>query len=351
MRAIAQQEARDRQSCVIATADEVVDASFSCDEATDLYLLVTDDWRSRERPGMRKDTVADLVKRARSIFPGKLHVVCRADAVPDGIPARPAAIRSVFDVSYSQADRTPTNRSEQALLETLEGSEALRRLSLEVVRSVKFDRIVNDEGRSLIDQCEKDLKGVWKDPSANEFDLLVVRGGTQEVVAAIEVDGSVHRYVYRTPEEEAERSGERWRRFDLPKTLAETRRDFAALVERVSYDRRKDWYVGKILGATCALLTPVQQGTLERRLDSELEMAHKGAPWLGADIRWICDPTDIPESSPFLYLRVPTDGTTCLEVDELIPKGFDGDRPHTIEEYVSRQAERGAGGFFLREKQ
>lgn len=173
--------------------------------------------------------------------------------------------------------------------------------------------------------------------AAAHFDFVVYERATKCVLALVEVDGAQHRYKGFAKEGERRKSS---------RTL------FASL--------KRDWDKERLvraLGGTCAWLgTPSGH-----QLVKAMEVADKsrvvpggldaeGNPVEDAqDDRtagWVTSADQLPSDSRFVFIRIPTDGSTCFEFDALREGAAYGSEglPPTVDEYVRAQLALQADG-------
>lgn len=216
------------------------------------------------------------------------------------------AIASVFDdIPFEQrpkrkdGDYAPERCVEKAL-------KAMRLSGLAVAKRVTFDRVLLEGGRVRLSDC---CGGGYECPSEAHFDFVVFEAATGRVVMAIEVDGCNHRFKRKKG------------RIDCSQILA---------------DDTKNVVVRDVCHATLAWLGPIRDGSLPRGVEGLRT---------GRD-DWTCFPSRMGASSSFVFLRIPSDGSTFWETDalrqkarsvgagELIASSFE---PPTIEEYIKAQ--------------
>lgn len=230
-----------------------------------------------------------------------------------------SAITSIFDdIPFMQnprkkdKDRAPEQCVEKALL-------AMEAKGLAFALHVKFDQVKMGESEaSLSSLCE----GEYDNPSDAHFDFVVFEAQTKRVVMAIEADGSQHRF---------------------------SRKAGAGDCSQKIADDRKNVVVRDVCHATLAWLGLVRDGSLHPGNACASPAGRPGAT--GDSYRtgwddWAHFPKEVGPSSSFVFLRIPSDGSTFWETNALryaasrtgadkhIASKFP---PPTIEDYLRAQ--------------
>lgn len=190
--------------------------------------------------------------------------------------------------------------------------------------------------------------GFYAYPSQAHFDFVVFDPITGQLILAIEVDGEQHRYPEKT-------------------------------IEKLSandHDNIKDTIMRDICNASLAWLGPIHDGSFSREAypDGHLESQQcVGEDEFSANPSkhieratsitvsdWRCTPNDLRGNSFFVFLRIPSDGSTYWETDALassvnIPPGSSSiPSPPTIEDYIRYQLsfnkDRESSRVFVSEK-
>ena len=252
---------------------------------------------------------------------------------------RRSCIVSIFDeIPFKQSPtKSPCDYAPEACIEDALAASMLECLCFE--RNVTFDRIlIGDAREKLADRCD----GFYACASQAHFDFVIFDPVTGRLILAIEVDGAHHRYSRRTTEKRS--------------------------VE--SYDTMKDSIMRDVCNASLAWLGPIHDGSFGRDAypdgcpedqqrseedepsTSSSTQAEEVAPITALD--WCCTPDDLnADSSSFVFLRIPSDGSTYGETDALASslRSLLGSPslvpPPTIEDYIRRQLslnKSGGGG-------
>ena len=272
----------------------------------DAIVLVDDDrvaWDDAGNPA--KKPLGALVGRLRKAQGAHVQLICSEDILPKGMAAELVDAPSIFDISFER-DSKIVNRMENAFEIAIK--EVLSRLEgLYLSDHVKFDSI--KQGTRKLSERE-DIRCLWRGPGYVEFDY-VVYDEHNRIVAAIEIDGSVHRYKY---EEDASGSSSspRWKRFAFPESEGElAEKDRNALLDTCKNDIRKDRFAVDKLGAAPVRLSTDSAYTPASLLFMRMQL-HDIQP-----VVWIRSAEEIPKDAPFIYMRISTDGSTYGEIDEL----------------------------------
>lgn len=271
--------------------------------------------------------VRKLIDYARETYAG-LGARDRAGLRPEfGI--RRSCIVSIFDeVPFKQSpEKDSRDYAPEACIEDALAASTLECLCFE--RNVTFDQIlIGDDREKLADRCD----GFYACPSQAHFDFVIFDPITGQLILAIEVDGAYHRYSRK----------------------ATGRRSVGG------YDAMKDGIMRDVCNASLAWLGPIRDGSFGRRAypDGRLEgqrCSKEDEPSTNSstgneevapitELDWHCIPDDLSaDSSSFVFLRIPSDGSTYGETDalasslrsplsssSLVP-------PPTIEDYIRRQ--------------
>lgn len=288
------------------------------------------------KPALEEDDETDeqmyvrkLVDYARETY-ANLNTRNREELKPEfGI--HKSRIVSIFDdIPFKQSPKNDScNYAPETCIEDALATSMLEGLCF--AKNVTFDQILIGDGDSherLADRCNE----FYASASQAHFDFVVFDPTTGQLILAIEVDGAHH----RSP-----------RKADGEYPLK-------------NYDNIKDSIVRNICNASLAWLGPIHDdsfsrgtsmdGYLESRQHSEEDESsaspdtHSGeiAPITVSD--WHCAPDDLSANlSSFVFLRIPSDGSTYWETDALSssfrpsPSSSSFLSPPTIEDYIRCQ--------------
>jgi hypothetical protein len=224
---------------------------------------------------------------------------------------RRSSVRSIFDeIPYLQksgrkSDSTPEKCVGRAL-------GRIERPGLSFAHNVSFDKLLLGD-----DPLSKRCEGGYECPGEAHFDFVVFDALSRRVVLAIEVDGS-------------------WHRFKKSKGHPD--------LSQQDMDKRKNLVASGVCGGTLARLAQSRQWpTLERESDfpgvNDLDSPQGGE---GIDKSFVWRKSDVPDTSAFVFLRIPSDGTTYGETNELSNEISStrktGHPPLTIEDYIDKQS-------------
>lgn len=334
--------------------------------STKLMSADVQEWLTGRQAYVRKPAKAKDDPGNQQMFVRKLVDYTRRKIIEAGGDERGAlgefgfhrsAIRSIFDeVPFLQNPRKKHSdfAPEQCMERALCGMDFP---GLAWAKHVSFGQLLlagAPAGRDALDVSGVTLGSRvdewYKVPDEAHFDFVIFDERTRGVVAAIEVDGAWHRF-------KKAKGG-----FD---------------VSQIASDDRKDHVVRDVCGATLAWLGLIRDGSLYRGSSAFAQILAAGIHGLETDedmegespeglatmglgdtdyetLRlatgwddWIRFPSEIRPDSPFLLLRIPSDGSTFWETDALrdqakrlgaihaIDSGY---APPTIEEYVRAQS-------------
>ncbi|OUO89605.1 hypothetical protein B5F40_10230 [Gordonibacter sp. An230] len=262
--------------------------------------------KSEDDPENQEMFVRKLVEYTRRTIDGLSEGDAERQRAHPSFGFHRSVISSVFDdIPFEQnpkregGDYAPERCIEKAL-------RAMRLPGLAVVKQVTFDQVLLEGGRIRLSDC---CKSEYDCPSEAHFDFVIVEVATGRVVMALEVDGCNHRFKRKKG------------RIDYSQMLA---------------DDAKNVVARDVCHATLAWLGPVRDGSLP--------CGAQGLRTAQGD--WTCFPSRMKASSSFVFLRVPSDGSTFWETDALrrearrigadkrIASSYE---PPTIEEYVRAQ--------------
>lgn len=303
------------------------------------------------RPALEKDDEDDeqmyvrkLVDYARETY-SSLDVRDREALKPEFGIRRSCVISLFDDIPFKQSPKNSScDYAPEMCVEDALTTSMLECLCFE--KNVTFDQIlIGDAHETLADRCD----GLYACASQAHFDFVVFDPVTGQLILAIEVDGAQHRY---------------------PRKMSEER-------SVADYDNTKDAIMRDICNASLAWLGPIRDGSFTREAypDGDLESQQyleEGEPSASPDTQsgdvapitmldWHCTPNDLSDESSFVFLRIPSDGSTYWETDALASSAhplLDGSSPipppPTIEDYIRRQLsinKSGAGSrVFVSEK-
>ena len=230
---------------------------------------------------------------------------------------------SVFDeIPYTQ---DPKRKGSDFTPEILVGN-ALRNMrvaNVVVKNGVRFADLHFANGDTLSDRCGER----YTNADEAHFDFVVCEERTGQVLVAIEVDGPHHRFKASkgTP-----------------------------VISQIIMDRKKDGVVRDICDATPALLAwdhrrkcRTKQAHQSTAADSLQICDDDASDRFTPEVEWLCYPSLVPNDSSFVFLRIPSDGSTYCEFEamkasarNLPPERADGSKrflPPTVEEYLLKQ--------------
>lgn len=218
-------------------------------------------------------------------------------------------LSSIFDeIPFLQ---NPANSKQASSPEScmIEAAQKISLPQLSCAHNVSFENIYieSTDSKSNRSNCLKyALSNLAQDfysaPEEAHFDFVFFEKSTKRVIAAIEIDGAQHRFV----------------------------KNRESLKQSNELDGKKDLIAREICHATLAWLGKIHDGSLER--------------CKGTLDEWVFSPTEIPNNSSFVFLRIPSDGSTYWETDALRnreQKRQDANSrittPPTIEDYLQAQ--------------
>ena len=252
-----------------------------------------------------------------------------SDHMRGGYGIHESAVVSIFDeIPYLQSHGKGRSDSTPELCMEI----ALAGMNLPIgvawAKHVTFDSLYFENGRSLADECAER----YESPDTAHFDFVFYDANSGRVILAIEVDGPQHRFKKRK---------------GIP------------VFEQIVMDRKKDGVARDICGAEMARLAYARGEFYVRKNTPRLEIEATIDPTLHVDssarsplvdeftpkVEWILYPSQIRPDASFVFLRIPSNGSTFCEVEALkqqvgqIPAIKSGKRnyPPTIEEYLSKQ--------------
>lgn len=336
--------------------------------STKLMNPRTQEWLAGRQAYVRKPAKPEDDPGDQQMFVRRMvdYVRCEAESAGDGLSEVPSwgefgfhrsIIRSMFDeIPFLQNPRK--KNSDFAPEQCVE--RALRKMALPGLswaKHVPFSHLVIEKahGDSAAPRLSELVDDWYKVPDEAHFDFVVFDSLTRRVVVAIEVDGAWHRF----------KKGKQG--FDF---------------SQIASDDRKDYVMRDVCGATLAWLGLIRDGSLyrgsggferraaevqkARRILASASEAEPDAGMRGSDSSreseeslrlrtgwddWAHFPRELESDSSFVLLRIPSDGSTFWETDELRAEakraGSDkliasGYAPPTIEDYVRAQMKVGA---------
>ena len=224
-----------------------------------------------------------------------------------------SVVTSIFDdIPFLQnprkrgGDHAPEQCIERVLME-------MDLCGLTCAKHVTFDLLkLGKEGPRLSECCEEE----YRSSSDAHFDFVVFDPATGRVAMAIEADGAQHRF--------DRKAGPR----DCSRKLA---------------DDRKNAVVRDVCHATLAWLGLVRDGSLHPGSSAQVRTGE--AEYRTGWDDWVHFPKEVGPGSSFVFLRIPSDGSTFWETEALkraavrvgADKLIDGYPPPTIEAYLKAQ--------------
>lgn len=189
-------------------------------------------------------------------------------------------IVSVFDeIPFLQNPKAKSDFApEQCLKKAL---NAMNLPNLAWAEHVTFDCLrINDRARGV--KLSEFIGDEYERPAEAHFDFVIFDKKTRKLYAALEVDGSFHRFPRKKKEE-----------------------PFGQFIA----DDRKDYLIKNACGAALAWLGPMQDGSFVRNIAGLTLRIQEGD--------WVHSPAEIESTSSFVFLRIPSDGSTFWETDAL----------------------------------
>ena len=195
-----------------------------------------------------------------------------------------SAVVSIFDEindfqgsASGHSDSAPERCVEKALTQV----EMLPNIAFK--KHVRFDELEFCDGETLADKASND----YQDASKAHFDFVLFDKQTCRVVMAIEVDGPHHRFKKKDGRPDSD-----VRKRDCTKNLVVRDICRAAMARLIGvWTSPQEWYGGD-----------------ETVLDKSQQRN---------SIEWVTRSKDIPNDASFVFLRIPTDGSTYCEIDGL----------------------------------
>ena len=228
-----------------------------------------------------------------------------------------SVITSVFDeVPFKQERKKNKEWAPELCIK--ESLQDLRVKGVSVAQNVKLDQLSLSDGTLVSEACA----GRYVKPDKAHYDFVLYESHSKRVLMAIEVDGTQHRF--------KRKSG---RPDDSQRELDETKNAVAK----------------EVCGADLCWLGKIRIGSLAAETGSaeaiEEDLASEGAPRT-AWPSWKCFPSKVSIDASFVFLRIPSDGSTFWETEALREKALDLGAneviandylPPTIEEYLEKQ--------------
>lgn len=228
-----------------------------------------------------------------------------------------SVITSVFDeVPFRQGRKRNKEWAPESCIK--ESLQDLRVEGVSVAQNVKLDQLSLSDGALVSEACA----GRYIKSDEAHYDFVLYESHSKHVLMAIEVDGMQHRF--------KRKSG---RPDDSQRELDETKNAVAK----------------EVCGADLCWLGKIRMGSLATETGNaeaiEGESASKSAP-RSAWPSWKCFPSKISTDANFVFLRIPSDGSTFWETEALHEKALalgankviaNDYLPPTIEEYLEKQ--------------
>lgn len=228
-----------------------------------------------------------------------------------------SVITSLFDnIPFKQAKRKDKDYApELCVKEALTGSSLA---GLAFAQDVKFDQLRLSDGFLLNKACEDR----YQRSEQAHFDFIIYEPESKRLIMAIEVDGAQHRF---------------------------KRKDGSPDHTQHEMDTTKDAVAKEVCGAELCWLGAIRSGSLlpEKHGNESFGKAESlengiRSPWPS----WKPFPSKIDPEASFIFLRIPSDGSTFWETELLKEqaKRLGADKnitnkklPPTIEEYLEKQ--------------
>ncbi|WP_080802887.1 AAA domain-containing protein [Arabiibacter massiliensis] len=269
--------------------------------------------RAEDDPGNQEMFVRKLVEYAHRTIEGLSVEEADQQRANPWFGFHRSAITSIFDdIPFLQNPRKRggDHAPEQCVERALRGMDLS---GLAFAKHVTFDQLrLGGDGPRLSERCEDE----YQSSSEAHFDFVVFDPATGRVAMAIEADGGHHR-------------------FDRKAGPADCSRKLA--------DDRKNAVARDVCHATLAWLGLIRDGSLHPGSNAQMRMGE--AEYRTGWEDWAHFPKEVGPGSSFVFLRIPSDGSTFWETEALraaalsagADKLIDGYPPPTIEAYLRAQ--------------